>query len=55
MTKDQHEKLADFFYQTYQFEKIKASPDEFLLNYFQDMMMFHEGKSKRYTKEYANG
>lgn len=52
MTQAQHEKLADFFHDAWGVEKAKAKPDEFLVNYFQEMMLFHEGKSKRYTTEY---
>jgi hypothetical protein len=50
MTKEQHGKLADFFYECYQAEKAKDSPDEFLVLYFQDMMIFHEDKTDRYKK-----
>ncbi len=50
MTKEQHEKLADFYYAAYQ-----AATDDYIKTYCQDMMLWHEMKSKRYTKEYTKG
>ncbi len=49
-----YEKLADFYYEAYEAEKSKGDEaDAYLVSYLSDMYLFHEGKSKRYTKEYG--
>lgn len=48
-----NDKLADFYYEAYTAEKAKGDKaDWYLVSYLQDMYLFHEDMSKRYTKEY---